>query len=151
LIAALDGVFIGENFAASQSYLGKPQPAIFRQVPAFQWKQPSGLVITVIVARDGSITLVNETSATTDDPTGLALEDSRISGLMFNKDTHQSIALQAPATACTGSAGTECWDYHYDRGVVMRAEFAPDGQGDKVLREVTLAQPSLLQQLHIGE
>jgi hypothetical protein len=146
LIAALDGVFIGENLSAAESMLGKSQAAIFHQLPARQWKQTSGLVITVLTAKDGSITLVNETTGVSDDPTGIAEEDSRISGLMFNKDTHASLALQAPSTPCKEST-TECWEYHYDRGVIMRADFAPSGQGDPVLREVTLAQPLLLQQL----
>lgn len=124
---------------------------MFRQVPAMQWKQPSGLVITVITAKNGSITLVNETSAAGDDPTGIVEEDSRVSGLMFNKDTHATLALQAPSTACKGSPGADCWDYQYDRGIVLRAEFTVDGQGDTVLRDATLADPSLLQQLHIYE
>jgi hypothetical protein len=150
LIAALDGLFIGESLSGAQTLLGKPQPAVYRQLPAYQWKQPSGLVITV-VAKGGSITLVNETAAPSDDPTGLAEEDSRISGLMFNKDTHASLALDAPANPCKATAGTECWEYQYDRGVVMRAQFTPDGQGDMVLRDVTLGNPPLLEQLHIYE
>jgi hypothetical protein len=151
LIAALDGLFIGENLAGAQTLLGKPQPAVFRQLPAYQWKQPSGLVITIITAKDGSISMVNESAAPSDDPTGLAEEDSRISGLGFNKDTHASLALDAPATPCKATVGTECWEYQYNRGVVMRAQFTPDGQGDMVLRDVTLANPSLLEQLHIYE
>lgn len=151
MVSALDGIAIGETLWTAQQLLGKPQPAIFRQVPALQWKQPSGLVITILTAKDGTVTLVNETSAVTDDPTGIAEEASRITGLMFNKDTHSSLALQAPSTPCKGSTGGDCWDYQYDRGVVMRAEFAANGQGDPVLREVTLADQSLLQQLHFDE
>ena len=148
MIAALDSLFIGENFAAAQSTLGKPQAVVFHQLPAYQWKQPSGLVITVLTGKDGSITLVDESAAAGDDPTGLAEEDSTESGLMFNKDTHATLALEAPATACKGSSGAGCWEYHYDRDVLMRADFAPAGQADGVLREVTLANASILQELH---
>ena len=154
MIAALDGVFIGENLEGAVSLLGKPQPAIFRQVPAMQWKQSSGLVITVLTARDGSITLVDETAPAGVAPTGLIDEDMRESGLTFNQDSHVNVAtvLQAPVTSgCKSSFGADCWLYHYDRGVVLRADFAPSGKADGVLREATLAVPSLLQQLHFDQ
>ncbi|HEX8827986.1 MAG TPA: hypothetical protein VF778_07725, partial [Xanthobacteraceae bacterium] len=153
LIIGLDGLFIGESLQTSHLMLGTPQPAIFRQVPAWQWKRPSGLVITAIVGHDGTITLINETAAPDDNATGLAEEDSRESAMMFNADTHASLALQAPSTACKGgaAAGTQCWEYQYDRDTVLRAQFTPDGQGDTVLRDVTVASPSLLAQLHIDE
>ncbi|HEX8805641.1 MAG TPA: hypothetical protein VF741_01785 [Candidatus Aquilonibacter sp.] len=153
MIVGLDGLFIGESLQTANLMLGKPQQVIFRQVPAWQWKQPSGLVITAIVGRDGTITLVDESAAPDNKTSGLAEEDSRESAMMFNADTHASLALQAPSTACkvNASADTECWEYQYDRGIVLRAQFTPDGQGDKVLRDVTLANPSLLAQLHIDE
>lgn len=150
MIAALDGVFIGENIDGAISLLGKPQPAVYRQVPALQWKQPSGLVITVVV-RNGGVVLVNETTATGDDPTGVAEEDSTLTGLMFNQDTHAALSLQAPSFACKSGAGTECWEYRYERGVVLRTQFTPDGKGNMVLRDATLGDPSVLAQLHVYE
>ena len=150
LIAALDGVFIGEYINVATDLLGKPQPAIFRQVPALQWKQPSGLVITVVV-NHGVIKLVNETAAATDDPTGVVEEDSTLIGMMFNKDTHATLPLQATSTPCKSVAGTECWEYQYNQGIVLRAQFTADGQGGMVLRDTTLGLPATLQQLHIYE
>lgn len=120
---------------------------MFRQLPAYQWKQTSGLVITVLTAKDGSITLVDESAAAADQPTGIAEEDSRFSGLMFNAGNHASLALEAPATDCKSSFGSQCFEYHYDRNVVMRADFAASGSADGILREVTLAPQSLLQEL----
>jgi len=150
LIAALDTLFIGENFAAAQDVMGKPQTVIFHQLPAHQWKQSSGLVITVLTARDGTITLVDETAAPGDTPTGLVEEDARESGLMFNTGNHTDLALEAPSTPCKGSLGADCWEFHYDHDVLLRADFAPNGTADGVLREATLASQSLLQELHIG-
>lgn len=154
MIAALDGVFIGENLAGAESLLGKPQPAIFRQVPALQWKQPSGLVITVLTARDGTVTLVDETAPAGTQPLGIVNEDMRETGVTFNQDSHVNVGtvLQAPVTGgCKSGFGADCWLYHYDRGVVLRADFAPSGSADGVLREVTLADPALLQQLHFDQ
>ncbi len=147
MIAALDGLFIGENFSAAQSALGKPQTAVFRQLPAYQWKQPLGLVITVLTAKDGSIRLVDESASAADQPTGIAEEDSRITGLMFNAGSRASLALEAPATDCKSSFGSQCFEYHYDRNIVLRADFAAGAGADGVLREVTLAPQSLLQEL----
>lgn len=127
---------------------------MFRQVPATQWKLPSGLVITVLTARDGTVTLVDETAAAGTQPTALVDEDMRETGLTFNQDSHANVGsvLQAPVTGgCKSSFGADCWLYHYDRGVVMRTDFAPSGQADGGLREVTLAVPSLLAQLHFDE
>jgi hypothetical protein len=152
LIAALDGLFIGENFSAAQAELGKPQAVVFRQMPAFQWKQTSGLVITVLTARDGTITLVDESAAPADQPTGLAEENSRITGLLFNAGDHSTLALDAPATTCKGSFGGDCSLYHYDRNVFLRVDFAPvAGSAGGVVREATLADQSLLQSLHFDQ
>lgn len=151
MIAALDGAFIGENFSGAELLLGKPQQVIFRQVPASQWKQSSGLVITVITARDGTITLVDETAPAGTQALGIVNEDMRETGVTFNQDSHANVGtvLQAPVTGgCKSSFGADCWLYHYDRGVVMRADFAPSGSSDSVLRELTLANPSVLESLH---
>ena len=105
----------------------------------------------MLTARDGSITLVDETAPAGTQATGLVDEDMRESGLMFNQDSHVNLGgvLQAPVTSgCKSSFGADCWLYHYDRGVVLRADFAPSGSADGVLREVTLAEPALLQSLH---
>jgi hypothetical protein len=154
LVSALDGLAIGESLWTAQQILGKPQPAVFRQLPALQWKRPSGLVITVLTGKDGNIVLVDETAAAGDQPTAYVEENSRETDLVFNQDSHTNVnsALQAPGTAgCKSSFGADCWEYQYDRGIVLRADFAPNGAADGVLRELTLADPSLLKQLHFGE
>ncbi len=154
MIAALDGVFVGENLEGAKSLLGKSQPAIFRQMPAQQWKQPSGLIITVLTARDGSITLVDETAAAGIQAVGLVDEDMRETYVTFNQDSHVNVGsvLTAPVTGgCKSSFGADCWLYHYDRGVVLRADFAANGSANGLLREVTLAQPALLQALHFDQ
>ncbi len=128
--------------------LGKPQTVVFRQMPGYQWRLSTGLVITVLTGPGGGITLIDESAAPPDQPLGVATEDSREIGYTFNQSSHVNLDLEAPATACKGSFGADCWEYHYADGLTLRADFAPNGSADGVLREVTLAHDKLLQELH---
>jgi hypothetical protein len=140
-------MYVGEPLATASMSLGKPQAVIFRQTPANQWRQASGLVITVITGPNGGITLIDESAAASDQPLGVAGEDARESGFTFNQSSHANLNLDAPSTSCKGSFGADCWEYHYDNDLIMRMDFAANGTPNGVLREVTLGKQSFLRQL----
>ncbi len=142
-------MYLGEPLPTATAAMGKPQAVIFREMPGYQWRQSSGLVITVLTGANGGITLIDETAAPPDQPLGLATEDSREIGYTFNQSSHTGLALEAPSTLCKGTFGADCWEYHYDNDLMMRFDFAANGTADGSLREVTLANESLLQKLHL--
>jgi hypothetical protein len=144
-------MYIGEPLHTAAESLGKPETVVFRGTPGYAWRQADGLVITVLTGANGWITLIDETAAPPNQPTGVLEEDSRESGATFNQSSHADLDLQAQTTTCKGSAGAGCWQYHYDNDLVLRTDFAPNGTADGVLREMTLAHRSLLQQLHFDE
>jgi hypothetical protein len=142
-------MYVGEPLATASIAMGKPKAVIFREMPGYQWRQSSGLVITVITGLDGGIALIDESATPPDQPLGLAGEDARESGFTFNQSGHANLNLDAPSTSCKGNFGADCWEYHYDNDLIMRMDFAANsGSTDGILREVTLAKQSLLQQLH---
>ena len=140
-------MYLGEPLATASAAMGKPQAVIFRQIPGYQWRRPTGLVITVLTSPGGGITLIDETAATADQPLGLGEEDSREYGFTFNQSTHVNLDVDAPSTACKGNFGADCWAYQYDNGLILRFDFAAGGAASGILREVTLANQSLLQKL----
>lgn len=142
-------MYLGEPLSTASVAMGKPQAVIFREMPGYQWRQSTGLVITVLIGANGGITLIDETAAPADQPLGLATEDSREIGYTFNQSGHTNVALEAPSTLCKGNFGADCWEYHYDNDLTMRFDFAANGTADGSLREVTLANESLLQKLHL--
>ena len=142
-------MYLGEPVATASGALGKPQTVIFRQMPGYQWRKSDGLVITVLTAPGGGITLIDETAPAADQPLGLAEEDSREFGFTFNQSSHADLDLDAPVAACKSNFGADCWAYQYDNGLTMRFDFAPSGNADGTLREVTLANEKLLQELHL--
>ena len=142
-------MYLGEPVDTASLSLGKPQTVVFRQLPGYQWHLSTGLVITVITGPNGGIKLIDETAAPADQPLGLATEDSREFGFTFNQGSHTTLDLDAPSLACKGAFGADCWAYQYSNAVIMRFDFAgSDPTAGGVLREVTLADGALLQQLH---
>jgi hypothetical protein len=144
-------MYLGEPLDTAALSLGKPQTVVYRQLPGYQWHLSSGLVITVVTGQGGGIKLVDETAAPADQPLGLATEDSREFGFTLNQSTHADLGLDAPSTACKGNFGADCWEYHYDNGLIMRTDFSATGNSTGgTLREVTLANESFMQQLHFN-
>jgi hypothetical protein len=144
-------MYLGEPVDTASLSLGKPQTVVYRQLPGYQWHLSTGLVITVVTGAGGGIKLIDETAAPADQPLGLATEGAREFGFTLNQSTHADLGLDAPSTACKGNFGADCWEYHYDNGLIMRTDFAGSGPAaDGVLREVTLANESLLQQLNFN-
>jgi len=142
-------MYLGEPIATASGAMGKPQTVIFRQMPGYQWRLSTGLVVTVVTGPGGGIELIDETAAPPDQPLGLAEEDSSEFGFTFNQSTHADMDLEAPTTSCKGSFGADCWEYHYDHDVMMRADFATTGAPTGgTLRELTLANESILHELH---
>ncbi len=144
-------MYIGEPFHTAESSLGTPQAVVFRGSPGYAWRRPDGLVITVLTAPNGWITLIDETAAPPAQPDDTVVEDSRESGFTLNQSSRTNLDLDAPATKCKGNFGADCWEFHYDNDLILRADFAPNGTADGVLRDITLAHDPLLQQLHIDE
>jgi len=144
-------MYIGEPLHTAADALGKPEAVVFRDTRGYAWRQSGGLVITVLTAPNGYITLIDETAAPPDQPTGVVDEDATESGFTFNQSSHTNLDLNAPVTRCKGSFGADCWQYHYDNDLILRADFAPSGHADGFLREMTLAKHALLQQLHFDE
>ncbi|MGB6062642.1 MAG: hypothetical protein WBG27_13110 [Candidatus Aquilonibacter sp.] len=140
---------MGEPLATATVEFGKPRTAIFREVPGYQWRKSSGLVVTVLTDPSGCITLIDETAAPPDQPVGRANEGAREIGYTFNLSSHVNVFLEAPGTLCKGNFGADCWEYQYDNDLRIRADFAASGAADGLLREVTLGKQSLMQQLHL--
>lgn len=144
-------MYIGEPLHTAADALGKPAAVVFRGAPGYAWRQSDGLVITVLTGANGWITLIDETATPPDQPAGIVDEDSRESGFTLNQSSRADLDLQTQPTQCKGSFGADCWAYHYDGNLVLRADFAPNGKADGTLREITLADRPLLQQLHFEE
>jgi len=148
LIAALENIFLGEPLAGVSATLGAPAAVVFHDRHGYQWRQKSGLVITVLTSSSGEVELVDLTAAPSDQPPGVVDEDSQESGFTLNQSGYADLDLNAPDTACEGGFGAQCREYHYDGGLELRADFAPNGSAPGVLREMTLADDSLLHELH---
>jgi hypothetical protein len=144
-------MYIGEPLHTAVDELGKPAAVVFRGTPGYAWRQSDGLVITVLTAPNGWITLIDVTAAPPDQPTGILDEDSTETGFTLNQSSRTDLNLKTQPTHCKGNFGADCWAYQYDGNLVMRADFAPNGKSDGVLREITLAHQPLLQQLHFDE
>lgn len=144
-------MYIGEPLHTAADALGKPAAVVFRGTPGYAWRQSDGLVITVLTGANGWITLIDMTAAPPDQPTGILDEDSRESGFTLNQSGRADLDLQTQPTQCKGNFGADCWAYQYDNDLLLRADFAPNGKADGVLREITLAHQPLLKQLHFDE